>query len=787
MARPRLGLFVAAAYAAFFAATASLGLGWLDAGELSAAARALGVPHPTGYPLFALVGHAFAVLLPVADAATRVSLASSACAVAALWLAYRAGFALARATAAPALAAEGAGLLAAGVTQAQATFWLHAAGAEVYAAGGLCAAAVLALAASHAATRAGAARRALAAAAWAGLAAGAGTEARVAVLLPALALLAAGLRAVPPRRRPALLAAAGAVATFAACATVLYLPLRAAASPVAWGHPTGATALWAHLAATRIRLAFAGTMGAAAGVPAALATLAGAAGLPALALAAAAVALAARRRRRRAALARLAAPLWMLASAALYAALVNPMGNRDLQNGLVFALAVAALAAAGASALATFVAARLGPRGAFAFVAVAALAGVCGPLPSAATHLPGTPRPGAGEAVRGLLDALPPRALFIVESDDLAGGALYAQLVEGTRPDALVLVRQHAWDVESLEAAARRAGPNAGAGPAAWLPSDLLESLRPLGLRARAARSGEALRAIVAYAGPRRTVAWELATSDLGALTAAVAAGALGAGWPFLSSVRHGDRDDDGLAPRPDTGAPATLSRRAFEAAQRDLARFEADACPRPGRAAWARWVGALGLALDAAGDPAAALALLARAAALDDESPAPLTNAAVVAARRGDYAAAVDLTEDALARDPGDPDALVDGGRFRLDRGAPGDEAAALDLYGRARAVAPGRADAWAGLGILAARRGDLAEAERLLSHALALDPGSDEARINLGHVRASRAPPAPPAASASPTPRAPPAPPAPTAAPAPPAPAPPAPPAPTAAPAPP
>ena len=53
---------------------------WYDAGELSVAAAGLGVPHPTGFPLFTILGHLFASL-PVGSIPFRLALLS-ACSIA---------------------------------------------------------------------------------------------------------------------------------------------------------------------------------------------------------------------------------------------------------------------------------------------------------------------------------------------------------------------------------------------------------------------------------------------------------------------------------------------------------------------------------------------------------------------------------------------------------------------------------------------------------------------------------------------------------------------------------
>lgn len=48
-----------------------------DSGELVAAAATLGIPHPTGYPLWCLLGYAFTKIIPIGDAAFRVNLMSA--------------------------------------------------------------------------------------------------------------------------------------------------------------------------------------------------------------------------------------------------------------------------------------------------------------------------------------------------------------------------------------------------------------------------------------------------------------------------------------------------------------------------------------------------------------------------------------------------------------------------------------------------------------------------------------------------------------------------------------
>src|SRR5438552_8647565 len=50
-----------------------------DAGELIASMRTLGIPHPPGTPLFVLMGHVWANLIPFGEYAFRTNLLSAVC------------------------------------------------------------------------------------------------------------------------------------------------------------------------------------------------------------------------------------------------------------------------------------------------------------------------------------------------------------------------------------------------------------------------------------------------------------------------------------------------------------------------------------------------------------------------------------------------------------------------------------------------------------------------------------------------------------------------------------
>ena len=53
-----------------------------DSGELVTAVYLLGIPHPTGYPLYVLLGKLWTIVVPLGSIAFRMSLFSSACAAA---------------------------------------------------------------------------------------------------------------------------------------------------------------------------------------------------------------------------------------------------------------------------------------------------------------------------------------------------------------------------------------------------------------------------------------------------------------------------------------------------------------------------------------------------------------------------------------------------------------------------------------------------------------------------------------------------------------------------------
>ncbi len=95
-----------------------------DSGEFQFVVPTLGIPHPTGYPLYLILGRLF-TLLPVGTVAWRLNLFSAVAAAGAVWAAYRVGRAMGWSCAAACIAAA--------LLMVSETFWSQAVIAEKYA------------------------------------------------------------------------------------------------------------------------------------------------------------------------------------------------------------------------------------------------------------------------------------------------------------------------------------------------------------------------------------------------------------------------------------------------------------------------------------------------------------------------------------------------------------------------------------------------------------------------------------------------------------------------------
>jgi hypothetical protein len=583
-----------------------------DGGELVAASASLGIAHPTGFVLDVLLWRA-AMLVPVGDLAFRANAANALLGALCATLLARVALSVtrdSRGTLPPAGRFALAGATAVGLLSSS-TILRAFTGAEVYAS---------ALCLSLLALRAGQGQRPVPALlALAGLSFAAHTTVRGGVLAALLALIL-------HRRRERLFApsipstlAAGALLALVAALSIAYLPIAARKLPWAdWGGPTDLRGTLAHLTAARIRDAFSSEMGLSSRTLRALGEAATILrqdlGVPWLVLGAMG-ALGALRGR---SVMRTALLLSFVADA-LYSVLLNPMGARDRQTLFLAEASLLALGAGGASDLISWVL-SLARRPA-AVVSIA-----CGAMVVTSLSRFDRRQSGAHEgwtAVEvyggpGAIGSLPPRAVLLCESDELCGGSLYAREVEGERPDAVVLPRQHLWDNSTW----RRLRVALG---------------RPMRPRDPSRRADEALRRrrlleLLRVFGPR--VRWEQGDRlD-----------------ERLCQVSFAPSESPVLARPVARDAPASLDPEATDAVLRWLT-------PRASDGALSRRIAAS--VLFNAGMRAAprslslAAPLWVAALAREPEHVGSLTNLAVARAAEGALPAAIDLTERALSLDP--------------------------------------------------------------------------------------------------------------------------------------
>ncbi len=397
-----------------------------DAGELVSAAWTFGVPHPPGYPLFALLARAFATL-PVGEVAWRMNLFSAVCAAAAA--------AVLAAAVALATGNRWAGVFAGGTFAFAPTVWEYATGAEVFALNNLLVALLLLFAVRY--FRDGERRDALIGAFVFGL--GMANHHTILFLgLPLVVLLIAR----EPKRWLSPKPLALLVACFAAgLLPYLYLPIAArTASLATWGDARSLSGFMTQLLRREygtLRLG-AGAYTAQVGFGTQL-LLFGEFLLRELAFIAVPLAVigawAAWRSRSTRAIA-----LWIVGSFALYTIVFHALANLPVDNPLFLgiqerfwlmpALLVAACAGLGVASLA----ARLGRWLAPAVIAVVAI--------QAGAHFVGQNHRGETEFREygaSFLRPLPPNAMLLARGDLIVNTTQYAQLVDGVRPDVRIV------------------------------------------------------------------------------------------------------------------------------------------------------------------------------------------------------------------------------------------------------------------------------------------------------------------------------------------------------------
>ena len=613
---PPVAVVTFVACAATFIALAGPSVGVRDAGELTTAAYLVDVPHPTGFVVDMVVARAL-MLVPFGDIAFRANVVVALAMAAACALLARLVWRHSESASRPArLAAAGLAAIAAACT---ATLLRAGTAFEVYA---LSLVAAL-LAIDRIARNDGRALREVAL--LCGISLLVHTQARPAAVV-ALAVIGWRERHRLYPRRVMAVAALGIVAAL----PVLYLVMAARAQrPIDWGDPSNPSRLLAHLTAQRIRLAFAGRMFAAWRIPEdfahAIRILRDDLGIPMLAtgLVGSVVAL------------RHPVMRWLAALGAIdlaYAIVVNPMGIGDRQTLFVTIVAVAGCGAFAIARGGAALARRAGPR---VETGIAALCIALAALALVRTDFDYAARAdGHSESEillgGGALAATPVRAIVLCESDDLCGGALYAQYVEGERPDVAVAPRQHLGDGPTWRRIALRIGDNRNAPGAEretrlrWIVSTFPERVR-----------------------------WEQGEVD----DQRIARVHLFSGEsPVLAAIDSADAGDS------DLGARGWFARR--------------DARGAGGRRLAANSLVSVGRRI-AAVNIADAIPYWRAALAYDPNDPAAHTNLGVAAARAGRMREAIALTEAALAIDPDRRTAWRNLAEFRR---IAGDESGALE-----------------------------------------------------------------------------------------------------------
>ncbi len=657
-----------------YALAAPPGFYWLDSAELSAAAIGLGVAHPTGFPLYCVLGKV-ASLVPVGELAFRVNLLSAlSAALAVLWTARLVSFVCAPSKTGEQRAEEWgalAGGLAAGATLAVSlTFFRQATVAEVYAPNAALLAGTLLLFARVA--LGGGARDGLLLALVAGLGLGVHTTYMLAGV-PISALLL--IRLFRGARWPLL---SPVIAVTAAGALYLYLPARAASGippPIEWEDASTANGFVRHVSGERIRHAFRDEMRSTVServthnanvlardvadqlMLAILAALAGFAWL------------ASRRPHRWVALALGVVVLGDF----VYSFWLNPMGQGDLQNGVPLALGVCAAAGVGVALFARM----LGRASIYAGL----FAGVVLVVPAASVSWSPVWAASSGDLPRrwseGALAETPPRGLIVVTNDSSAAGLIFLTAIEEARPDVAVLVRQQMRG-------------------------------EPARTRRILARSAPGMPAASVF-GSGRPITWETGGRPPPPEFAVVA------GAPMSRLAPAGVVRTEG-------------SGDVRRAALRLLDLFDhPSAKDRSANLLLAHTLNSLGRIAQERGDLAAAVRAYDAAIAVRPRFARALVNRGVAAAASGDFEAAIRYTERALGSSPNHEIALVNLARYSMKLGHDDVARSSID---RALDLDPNRADAWAIRGVLDARAGDYAHAREALGRALELDPQNADAR---------------------------------------------------------
>jgi hypothetical protein len=395
-------------------------VGWRDAGHFTASAAGLGVPHPTGFPVYIVLGHLFS-LLPVGSIAFRVALLSALSIAGATALIYATA---SRHAERPWLALLGS--LSFPVTF---TVWLNGTLAEVYALTALFIAALC-----HLLLRDKPSWR------MAAFVTGLGLGVHITFALAAFVLWLITLTVHRGWGRVGKWIAWG----LPGAAVLGVLPLLAAGDPwMNWGDATTLEGWWRHVTAAGITESFAGEIGTQAGQVDTHTVLwlqrIGGPWVP-LALLCGVLGWVAQGRR------------WMwwaamglLISDGLFSVFANPMGQMDFQTGVPGALALSLMVA-----LIPWKSPKSGWSRGWPMLCCTLTAIL---LVTKITERPTDliPDQGAGAVSRAMLTSAEPDATAWLTGDDLPSQFYYLQGVEQMRLDVMGLVTPHLVDSNGLQ------------------------------------------------------------------------------------------------------------------------------------------------------------------------------------------------------------------------------------------------------------------------------------------------------------------------------------------------
>lgn len=682
----KIGLTAGIGYAGASVAMAAPSLGWYDSGELIASAFHLGVAHPTGFPTV-MLGAKLMTFIPLGTVGLRTALLSALTASLAVGMMAAVATGISRSLGHERFTSVLSGIVAAVGLGCAPTIVQTATGLEAYAPS-------LALLTTMLAVTLLARRDALSprdvlfVAFVFGLAASTHALLRIEGFLPLIWAFIACRRG--SRRRLILFVV---VAIALGSLVTLYLPLVSWRDPpLDWGDPESLHRLWDHLMGSRIRHAFADRM-----LNPSWWTLDSIrfaelirsdVGLPLCALACLGLGGLLRQNRRAASL---------LVAVALtdgaYCVVLNPMGIPDRQVGMPTLAVLCTLAGVGttivSSSLQTMTRRRL--------VAVAvAVVGIVGQAVLVSSTWSG-PGHGPSSMLSEAL-ALPPRSVVLGSSDRLCGGLLWAQYVEGDRPDVLALPRQHLWDRSTLDARFSRHAP------------ELITRLP------RDSSGGLSLEAALDIVESARPVFWERGGDEV-----------------ELRSLGH-VRSLSAVGPPPLfrlDGEPSDIAEAAAALSASVRRWYGVPIPPDPaGRGAIASSYNALATAASEQRNDETARELLEVSLALE-QRPTTLLNLSALEVRLGRYEEAWTLIKRALEVEPGNERALVAAGKLLLSQDR---DVEAEEYFDRARLLCPSRCGApLEGLGIIAARAGRYDEARSHLTEALRREPWLQDARTNL------------------------------------------------------